>query len=492
LIAERLATPWTPGAGLYSLPGSLTLTLRLGEAPEEIPSQIDVRSRAVAPAVKFGCGQIDRMIRNFANGALISRVHAASASLGLRGKSHLKFNDREVVSGVSRVFRLDVEPGTPIGRLISALNEVSIVEHASPNYLTSAPFEAAPSGVTPATTPPAPPITLEQAWESRDLLCAREAMAYEPGDSGIIVAIVDCGVSPHHPEMANRFRAGFDTVQLGAGDFATGVKLLGDAAHADNKPIDRFVGHGMGCAGILGAVGNEIPPGLAGDCGLIPIRVLGAAELPGKRTPVGLGAISDIDMGLKMAVDLGATVLNMSFGTAERSLEPGAPKPHAEVVRYALDHGCILVAASGNSGQEEMYWPAAYDGVIAVGSVGADGKPSHFSTRGSHVALSATGERVVTCGLNGYQLATGTSFAAPFVSAAAALLVSRARRRSYVLSSEGVRRLLSETATPWPNKEIMGYGSGILNAAAALAALDREVDSSTPAELEPDAPDFLQ
>lgn len=491
MIAERLATPWTPGAGLYSLPGSLVVTLRLGEAPEAIPSQIDVRSRAAAPAVKFGCGQIDRMIRNFANGALISRVHAASASLGQRGKNHQKFNDHEAMSGVSRTFRLDVDPGTPIGRLISALNEVPIVEHASPNYLTSAPF-AAPSGVTPATTPPAPPISIEQAWESRDLLFAREAMAYETGDSGTIVAIIDCGISPQHPEMANRFRAGYDTVQLGAGDFATGVKLLGDVAHADNKPIDRFVGHGMGCAGIIGAIGSEIPPGLAGDCPLLPVRVLGAAQLPGKRNPVGLGAISDIDMGLKMAVDLGATVLNMSFGTAESALEPGVPKPHADVVRYALDRGCVLVAASGNSGQEEVYWPAAYDGVIAVGSVGADGKPSHFSTRGNHVAVSATGERVVTCALNGYQLATGTSFAAPFVSAAAALLVSRARRRSYALGSEEVRRLLSETATPWPNKEITGYGSGILNAAAALAALDREVDSSPPAELEPDAPDFLQ
>jgi len=313
-------------------------------------------------------------------------------------------------------------------------------------------------------------------------------MAYEPGDAGVIIGIIDCGVSPHHPEMSRRFRSGFDSVQLAARDFATGVTLLGDVDHADTRPIDNYVGHGMGCAGIIGAIGQQIPSGLAGDCSLLPIRVLGAAKLPGKTTPVGLGAISDIDMGLKMSVDLGARVLNMSFGTADSALDETAPKPHADVVRYALAHGCVLIAASGNSGKEEVYWPAAYPGVIAVGSVDANGEPSHFTTRGGHVALSAPGEQVVTCALDGYQLATGTSFAAPFVTGAAALLVSRAQRRSYPLSSEDVRRLLADSVSPWPSKVSEGNGSGILNAAAALAALDREVDSSPSTEAELDAP----
>src|SRR5262249_48103696 len=110
-----------------------------------------------------------------------------------------------------------------------------------------------------------------------------------------------------------------------------------------------------------------------------------------------------------------------------------------------------------------------------------------------HVALCAVGERVATCSLDGYQLATGTSFAAPFTAAAAALLVSRAQRRSYPLSSEDVRRILMDTATPWPSNgtrgEIKGYGAGILNVVDALAALDREVDRSPPSDADPDAPD---
>ena len=140
-----------------------------------------------------------------------------------------------------------------------------------------------------------------------------------------------------------------------------------------------------------------------------------------------------------------------------------------------------------------MYWPAAFDNVIAVGSVATDGKPSHFTTTGTHVSLCAVGERVATCGLEGYQQATGTSFAAPFVTAAAALLVSRAQRRSYPLSSSDVRRLLSESATPWPTAQqtnVNLYGSGILNVAAALAALDREIDCSSSVDADDDDVNF--
>ncbi len=181
-----------------------------------------------------------------------------------------------------------------------------------------------------------------------------------------------------------------------------------------------------------------------------------------------------------MAVDLGAKVINMSFGTDDAALDPGAPKPHADVVAYALDRGCILVAASGNNGTETRYWPAAYPGVIAVGAVGAGAGPSPFSTRGDHVALCAPGERILTLGLEGYQYATGTSFAAPFVAATAALMVARAQSRSTPLDSVEVRNLLVGSATPFPGPSPAGCGAGVLDAYAALQALDAFIDRSLP------------
>jgi len=79
--------------------------------------------------------------------------------------------------------------------------------------------------------------------------------------------------------------------------------------------------------------------------------------------------------------------------------------------------------------------------------------------------------------LDGYQVASGTSFAAPFVTAAAALLVSRSYRRARPIDGTIVRRMLVETAQPFAGA-FENCGAGILDAAAALAALDRDIDQA--------------
>jgi subtilisin family serine protease len=118
------------------------------------------------------------------------------------------------------------------------------------------------------------------------------------------------------------------------------------------------------------------------------------------------------------------------------------------------------------------------EGVIAVGSVDLQGHPSTFSTRGEHVALSAPGESVVSSSLHGYSRVTGTSFAAPSVTAAAALLVSRALRRAHSVELGDVKRILCESAQPWAAGFGSGSGAGILDAHAALRQLDGEIDQS--------------
>ena len=255
---------------------------------------------------------------------------------------------------------------------------------------------------------------------------------------------------------------------------------MGDRARVDSNPTDRFVGHGMGCAGIIGGLGVRMPPGLAGLAQIIPMRALAAAKLPGKDNAVGLGAIADLDAAVKLAVDLGAKVLNLSFGTDDSALSKASPKPHADVVRYALDRGCILVAASGNNGRETKYWPAAFTGVIAVGACDATRRPTGFTTRGDHVALCAPGERVLSCGLIGYQHVTGTSFAAPFVAAAVALLVARGNRRACPVDAALAREALLASVQPFAGDRPVGCGAGILDAAAALDALDRIIELTVP------------
>ena len=467
--ALHLAMPWARPSALYSAPGSLVVKLALGEEPKEIPASADVRAGAVRAAEKTGHGALDSVLRRHAGGVRIVRVHAAASSLGRPGARHRRFDDIEITTGLSRTFRIEADPDVSVADVVDAVRQLEMVEHAAPRYLCALPF-----GGAAATTPT--DADFERAWLPRHQIGAHEAMAYEVGDPAVILAVVDTGVMNSHPELRHRLRSGFDTVEIGVRELASGVQLVGDRSVADRDPEDE-VGHGTSCAGIVGAAGERMPPGLAGECPLLPIRVLGSAKVPGKGDPVGVGAISDIDAGVKRAIDMGAKVLNMSFGTPAASLDPHDPRPHEDVVQYGLARGCVMVAASGNSGKGEEFLPACLDGVIAVGSVGPEGRVSPFTTTGDHVALCAPGEQVMSCGIHGYQLVTGTSFAAPFVAAAASLLVSRALKRSSTLTSQDVRRILSESASPWGAGQGAGAGGGVLDVIGALRLLDREIDA---------------
>lgn len=474
----RAVQPWSHRSGGYVLPGSLLVRLKLGEVPRAIPALLDVRNRAASAVASTGHAALDRVARAFGGGdALrVTRLYAAARALRNAGRRHEGYSDDEEISGISRVLRLDVPAGTHVGSMAVSLMQLNVVESAMPNYLCTV-------GLDGAGHAGAHPTRSDDGWSSRDMVNASAALAYCGGDPTTIVGIVDSGIAVDHAEFDRRLRRGYDTVQLGAGELAGGITLLGDNQGADTNPTDRFVGHGTGCAGIVGGLGEAMPPGLGGDCRLLPIRSLGSARFPGRNAAVGVGALSDLDMGLVMAVQLGASVVNCSFGTDDADLEPGTPRPHAEAVAFAAARDCALVAASGNSGDQRLYWPAAYPDVIAVGSVGPDRRVSRFNTSGDHVALCAPGERVLTAALDGYQLATGTSFAAPFVSGAIALLISRARERSASVSPGQLKSILVDSARPHREGTPPGCGSGVLDAARALVLLDRAIDSDDSTEM---------
>jgi subtilisin family serine protease len=445
--ARRLTQPWARASALYCQPGRVLVKLRLGEAPE----------RLEPASAAFGIGQVDRVLSHYADAVEIRYVHSPAA----RG-----WDDLEHALGLSRSFHVRATQHTPVDHVVDSLRALNVVESASPQYLTAVPLEAART---------LEPFEEERSWSTRAAVHAQEAQAYEPGDASVVCAILDTGVLVGSGEFGSNLRErGPDFVRLGEGDLATGVELVGDNAVHDVNPVDQ-VGHGTSCATIIGGAGVQLPPGVAGNCTLLPARILGSARMRGRKERIGVGRISDIDEGLKAAVDLGAKVLNMSFGTPVGELDDGDPVPHEDVVAYARARGCILVAASGNSGKSERFTPACLDGVVAVGAVGDDDRPCSFSTSGSHVALCAPGWKVPSLALDGPALVSGTSFATPFVTAVAALLASRANRRAYELDGAKAAAILRGSARPW-TEETAGHGAGVLDAVAALQALEREID----------------
>lgn len=227
-----------------------------------------------------------------------------------------------------------------------------------------------------------------------------------------------------------------------------GTRNLGDDRERDPFPFDEQ-GHGTSVAGVVAATPNNKVgiSGLAFDARVLALRAFDAT---------GNAEEDDIAAAIIYAVLRGARVINMSFGD-------GVDAPvlrHA--VRFAATFGCVLVASAGNSGLITRQFPAGYDDVIAVGSTNAQDLRSPFSSTGSLISVTAPGEAIVTTQAGGgYRTVSGTSFAAPYVSAAAAMLLERAPS----LSPDEVRGTLEEQSIDLgPRGWDVEYGSGRIDA----------------------------
>jgi subtilisin family serine protease len=446
----------------------LTVTLHAGEAPEHVPSYLDQLVGAARTVSSIDDGPVDIALRS-GGGFRAIGAYGSRASLGRVGEQHLRWDDIEQELGLARSYQVELADGAAAERVVDKLRSLAAVESAAVQTVAAVPFEAAVAAVQGSRT------LADAAWAAHERVRAPQARRLEPGDERVTVGLVDTGISIGHPEFQRKLLAGYDTVDLGV-DEAAGLRLVGDSRGDDFTPTD-YVGHGSHVGGVVGATGWELPPGVAGLSLLLPIRVLAAALGKGSKRPAGVGAEANINAGVKVAVDLGAMVLNLSFGTSEHDLDPAGPRPQEAVVAYATRYGCVLVAASGNTGAAERFYPAALPDVIAVGSVGDDGRRSSFSSYGDHVALCAPGEQIVSAGISGLREGNGTSYAAPFVTGAAALLLARARRRGRTLTPAEVRTMLLSTATPLPGPARTETGAGLLNAEGAVRRLDEEVAS---------------
>jgi subtilisin family serine protease len=451
--------PFAPDRARGCVRGRVVLKLAADRGRDDVPHYLDVRRGGQVASSSVDGGDVDRVLRRHVPALRVTRAFRPARAIG--AASRPRWDELEVTTGLSRTYRIDFDPELGLLPLLGDLAALAPVESVSPHYLCCTPFAHAP----PAR--PSDPIYAQR------MVGVDAALGYEPGDRALIVGLVDSGVDLDHPELKPSLRRGMDTVDLPPEPLSRDTYLIGDTATPDRIPRDEM-GHGTACASIMSARGRAVPRGLAGAAWLLPMRALAAARMAERATLTALGAVFDIDEAVKRAVDLGARVLNLSFGTPEAALREDDPRPHADVVAYALARGCVLVAASGNDGRATRYFPAAHPGVIAVGAVGEGRRPSRFSTRGEHVALSAPGEHVLAAALGGYSSNTGTSFASPFVAGAAALLLARAARYGVALAPDEVRDVLTRTAAPFAgDAQPTGSGSGILDAKAALLALER-------------------
>lgn len=337
------------------------------------------------------------------------------------------WNQAEVTSGLNRVYRLILQQDTHIPpELIQEISLLPIVEAVSVGQV----------GQVDLPPTQAMQMSADTDRASREAIYLSEAQRFTGGDPAITVAVLDTGISLDHPELADTLLPGFDFVDIIDG----ATQFIGDFLDADDSAEDE-VGHGTHVAGIIAGKGLAMPSGVVPRCRILPVRVL-AAMKRGEQV-VGAGLVDNINAGVKWAVDHGADVINMSLGVRHT----GGGLPHQEVVEYAQHMGVTIVAASGNDGRQEMYYPGAFESVIAVGAMDEGGEVAAFSTFGRQISFVAPGTNIYSCYLHrDYAFASGTSHAAPFVTGGVAMLKSYARSRGRNLSDRQVKHIFKNTA----------------------------------------------
>ena len=279
-----------------------------------------------------------------------------------------------------------------------------------------------------------------------DLALVQADAAFESGHlgQGVRVGVLDSGVNPH-AEIADRLLPGRNCINEEPGDDT-----------ADNY------GHGTLVAGLIAGSGGNGHLGAAPGAEIVPLKITDGKAL----------AVSAVCRGIYSAIDdYGCRVLNLSLGVTSEY------KALAEAVAYAEEQGVLIVSAVGNNGTRGICFPAAYDTVVGVGALDREGSVYYRSNHNASVFLTAPGVNVKTAGhRGGYVTASGTSFAVPYVSAAAAVLLSI----DDSLAPAELRQLLADTAT---DKGKVGwdedYGYGILNLSGCVAALTGEKEEAT-------------
>ena len=352
----------------------------------------------------------EKTIRDFATKAPQKRFPKSVApALDMRSK------DGQALIDLTRIFELEISANISLDNAIKALLQDPAVEYAEKIRFHHPLYTPNDPGLAPASpTEHLNKIRAYQAWDT------------QKGSAAMVIGIVDFGFTTTHPDMqANLHPALFDF-----GDNNTDLTLP-----------NSFGYHGGTVAGLASATpdNNIGVAGIGFNCRYLPIKFV--SDDFNTQKP---------EESIEYAMNNGAKVVNMSWGR-EGSTSGGASQYEQEFYDYCvINRDVVLVAAAGNSGVEENWYPSAYKNVLSVGGTAPD--DAVISTYGRELDILAPYNNFYTVRLSTYVNfgnSGGTSFSSPMVSAGAALV----RAQFPTLTAFQIRARLESTA----DNVILGY-----------------------------------
>lgn len=339
---------------------------------------------------------------------------------------------------------VDVADDATVPQAVAELERTPGVAYAQPNFIYH--VAAALSD---------DPMVGEQ-WYLDDLQ-ARGAWDLQRGsDGGVAVAVIDTGCDAGHPDLAGNVVGAYNVVD-------------------SNADVTDSVGHGTAVCGVVSAVSDNATgiSGVSYNAKVVPIK----ASVSGA-TFTSATVVAAISYAREHEKDLGIRVVNLSMSGRSTSATRSAEKAVSDAIDAAFRQGILVVCAAGNSSPAVSAPYASYPGdcdeclsVMAVNSAHVLHATSNYNVAGSAAKnLCAPGVDVCTLqsrsrGSGLYQTLSGTSLAAPMVSAVAALCFDA----NPSLDAAGCASILCDTAADlgdagWDER----YGYGEVNARAAV------------------------
>ncbi|MBI1935061.1 S8 family serine peptidase [Candidatus Woesearchaeota archaeon] len=243
--------------------------------------------------------------------------------------------------------------------------------------------------------------------------------------NGVKIAIIDSGISQH------------DDLNI-----AGGVSFISEN-YSDNN------GHGTAVAGIISSLlNNKGIIGVSPDAEIYAIKIFENSE----------GNLYNAIEAVGWAIDNKMDIISMSWGLSSYS------KILEEVLFKAYENNILLIASSGNDGENKILYPAHYPQVIAVGAVDNNNSRASFSNYGNELELVAPGVNIYTTNQNNnyFLNVSGTSFATPHIVGVGALIKSYKPN----LTNCYIREILRKSAIDLGKKgfdEEYGYGLGVID-----------------------------